>query len=138
METSANRLAELLRYYGITAAELAERTGIPKSSISMWLSGKRTMRQDKIGIISDCFGVDPGWLMGYDVPMKRKKEDTSTDGVQKNVQAEVYYLDDEAREMAEFLMKNPEYKVLFSGCRKVSPKDISFVKEFIDRVTKEE
>lgn len=45
-----------------------------------------------------------------------------------------YYINDEAREMAEFLFKNPEYKVLFDASRKVKKEDIEFVKQMIDRV----
>ena len=45
-----------------------------------------------------------------------------------------YYIIDEAREMAEFLFKNPEYKVLFDASRKVKKEDIEFVKQMIDRV----
>ena len=47
---------------------------------------------------------------------------------------ESYYLNDEAKEMAEFLFKNPEYKVLFDASRKVRPEDIGFVKEMMDRM----
>lgn len=72
MVSSAKRLQELLDYYGISAAELSKSVGIAKSSISMWLSGQRTMRQDKIGIIAERYNIDPAWLMGYDVPMRRK------------------------------------------------------------------
>ena len=45
-----------------------------------------------------------------------------------------YYLNDEARDMAEFLFKNPEYKVLFDASRKVKPEDIDFVKRMMDRM----
>lgn len=70
-----NRLQELLDILDITAAEMSRATGIPKSSISMWLSGERTMRQDKIGIISDFYHINPAWLMGYPVPMHRSVEE---------------------------------------------------------------
>jgi hypothetical protein len=46
---------------------------------------------------------------------------------------ESYYLDDEAREMAQFLFENPEYKVLFDASRKVSREDIATVKAIMDR-----
>ena len=36
--------------------------------------------------------------------------------------------------MAEFLFKNPEYKVLFDASRKVKPEDIDFVKRMMDRM----
>ena len=46
-----------------------------------------------------------------------------------------YYLNEDARDMAQFLFENPEYKVLFDASRKVKPEDIQFVKEMIDRMS---
>lgn len=71
---SGKRLSELLDLFDISASEMSRATGIPKSSISMWMNGERTMRQDKIDIISSYYHVDPAWLMGYDVPMHRDTE----------------------------------------------------------------
>ena len=45
-----------------------------------------------------------------------------------------YYLDPEAAELAEFLHKNPDYKVLFDASRNVKPEDIEFVCQMIDRM----
>ena len=47
---------------------------------------------------------------------------------------EQYYLDPDARDMAQFLFENPEYKVLFDASRKVKKEDIEFVKQMIDRI----
>ena len=49
--------------------------------------------------------------------------------------ADTYYLDKEAREAAQFLYENPDYKVLFDASRKVKKEDIDFVKQMIDRMT---
>ena len=49
-----------------------------------------------------------------------------------------YYLNDDAREMAQFMFENPEYKVLFDASRKVKKEDIQFVKEMIDRLSNRE
>lgn len=35
-----------------------------------------------------------------------------------------YYIDENAREYADFLHKNPEYKVLFDASRKVKTEDL--------------
>lgn len=48
-------------------------------------------------------------------------------------ETENYYLNDEARENAQFLFENPEYKVLFDASRKVKPEDIEFVAEMLAR-----
>lgn len=44
-----------------------------------------------------------------------------------------YYLNDDAREMAQFMFENPEYKVLFDASRNVSKEDIETVKAILDR-----
>ncbi len=46
-----------------------------------------------------------------------------------------YYLNEDAKEYAQFLFDNPEYKVLFDASRRVKKEDINFVKEMIDRMT---
>ena len=48
---------------------------------------------------------------------------------------ESYYLNAEAKEYAQFLFDNPEYRVLFDASRKVKPEDIDFVRKMIDRMT---
>ena len=57
------------------------------------------------------------------------------DLIEGNQNDDTYYLNPEARDMAQFLYDNPEYKVLFDASRKVKPEDIQFVKEMIDRMT---
>lgn len=66
---SQHRLIEIMHEFGVNQEEIARRTGITKSAISNYIIGKREPRQDKISMISEAFGVDPAWVMGYDVPM---------------------------------------------------------------------
>lgn len=75
---SSKRLNELMNYFGIKQADIAKRTGLPKSALSMYINGNRQPRQDKLTIIADCYGVNEAWLMGYDVPMFREEEDTDS------------------------------------------------------------
>ena len=69
VSNSKERIRELMEYYGINQTELCKRTGIQKSALSNYLNGDREPRQDQISLIVDPFGVNPAWLMGYDVPM---------------------------------------------------------------------
>ena len=71
-ETSAYRLARLISILGTNATEFAKANNIPKSSLSLYLSGQRKMKQDRIGQISYKYNIDPAWLMGYDVPMEKR------------------------------------------------------------------
>lgn len=44
-----------------------------------------------------------------------------------------YYVNADAREMAQFMFENPEYKALFDASRKVSKEDIETVKAILDK-----
>lgn len=68
---SSERLSELMNHFGITQTDISKKTGIPKSAMSMYVSGQRTPRQDRISDIAEAYGVNEAWLMGFDVPMKR-------------------------------------------------------------------
>ena len=46
---------------------------------------------------------------------------------------DIYYLNDDAREMAQFMFENPKYKVLFDATRKISAKDIDTVAAILDK-----
>ena len=59
------RLRTLMREKDITQAELSRLTGIRASSISDWLEGKYTPKQDKIALLADALHVTPAWLLGY-------------------------------------------------------------------------
>ena len=65
------RLQELMDIKNINQVDLCQRTGIPKSSMSMYLSGERSPRQNRLSQIAEKFNISEAWLMGYDVPMER-------------------------------------------------------------------
>ncbi|MCX2666571.1 XRE family transcriptional regulator [Leuconostoc mesenteroides] len=69
MESFNSRLKIAMEYKNIKPAELSKMTGIGKSSISQWLSGKYSAKQDKIFIVAKALNVNPSWLIGADVPM---------------------------------------------------------------------
>lgn len=69
-KTTAERLIELMNYFDIKQNDLCQKTGIPKSAMSMYISGQRSPRQDRLSDIAEAYGVSETWLMGYDVPMK--------------------------------------------------------------------
>ena len=64
------RLIEMMSILDLKQTDIAEKTGIPKSAISQYVSGKRLPRIDKIAIIANAYGLNPTWLLGYNnVPM---------------------------------------------------------------------
>lgn len=71
-KTTKERLEEMMGVLGIRQVDICEKTKISKADISQYVNGNRIPRQDKLAIISNAYGIDPAWLMGYDVPMFRK------------------------------------------------------------------
>lgn len=72
VDTFANRLDKAIRIKNIKQIELSEKTGIDKSLISNYLSGKYKAKQNNVYILAKALNVSEAWLMGYDVPMERK------------------------------------------------------------------
>lgn len=116
-----NKFAEMLKYYLMmnnkTQSDLVNDLGFDKSTVSNWCAGNRVPKIDVIIDIAKYLHVNVGDL------------------IEDNRNEETYYLDDDAREMAQFMYENPDYKVLFDASRKVKKEDIEFVKEMIDRLS---
>lgn len=72
MKTTADRIKEALELRGMKQADLVEKTGIGKSSISTYISGSYEPKQRNIYKLAKALDVNESWLMGYDVPMERK------------------------------------------------------------------
>ena len=79
IETSGKRIAIAMKLRGVKQAELCKRTGIPKSSLSLYLSGAYEPKQDRIYTIAQALNVSEAWLMGYDVPMEREQRNSPTE-----------------------------------------------------------
>lgn len=112
-------LKSLRKSLGLTQDELANKLNVSRSTIGMYESGSREPDYETLEAIADFFNVDTDYLLG------RTNKTT--------VLPNHYYLDEDAREAAEFLHKNPDYKVLFDASRKVKKEDIEFVKQMLDR-----
>lgn len=78
-EKCSTRLTKALAIRGMKQSELCEKTKIPKSAISQYLSGLFEPKQDRLLILSQALDVDPVWLMGFDVPMEKKKESSPSE-----------------------------------------------------------
>lgn len=68
------RLQQALDFNNMKAIDLAERLHISRSTVSQWLSGKTKPKRDRLVEIAEILSVDPSWLMGLDVPMKKTVE----------------------------------------------------------------
>ena len=84
-----NRLRSALNLRNMKAIELSEKTGIPKSAISQYMSGYAKPKQDRIYLLAHALNVSEAWLMGYDVPMERTSSKPHKKGVKIPVLGEV-------------------------------------------------
>lgn len=101
-----------------TQTDLINDLGFNKSAVSTWCNGTRLPRMDKVDALAKYFKINRSDLI-------EEKEHS---------QNEHYYLNDDTRQLAQFMFENPEYKVLFDASRKVKKEDIEFVRQMIDRV----
>lgn len=73
-EPCSVRIKKALSIRGMKQSELCEKTKIPKSALSEYISGAYEPKQDRVFIIAQALDVDPVWLMGFDVPMEKEKK----------------------------------------------------------------
>lgn len=105
---------------GKTQLEIAKSIGVSPQTFNTWCKGIAIPRMGKVQALADYFHINKSDLI----------EDKSNSN-----EEETYYLNDDARDMAQFLYENPDYKVLFDASRKVKKEDIDFVKQMIDRMS---
>lgn len=73
------RLQKALQLRGFRAQDLVERTGIPKNTMSYYLSGKTEPKADRLYKLAAALDVSEAWLLGYDVAMQRSPEQKKND-----------------------------------------------------------
>lgn len=74
INSCGNRIAEALILKGMKQSELCKLANVPKSSMSLYLSGAYEPKQDRIYEMAKVLNVSEAWLMGYDVPMERQEQ----------------------------------------------------------------
>lgn len=72
-ETCGQRIEKALVIRKMKRMELCKQADIPKSSLSLYLSGAYEPKQDRIYKMAIVLNVSETWLMGYDVPMERNE-----------------------------------------------------------------
>lgn len=117
-EIMAKNIKRFMDIKGVNQTQMCNDLGLKFMTLSDWVNAKTYPRIDKIEIMARYFGVTKADLV---------EEPSSTSTPE-------YYMDPDAAELAEFLHKNPDYKVLFDASRKVKPEDIEFVRQMIDRM----
>ena len=65
-EKFRERLIKIMNEKDIKQPELSLMTGITQSSISDYINGKYSPKQDKIDLLAKALGVSPTYLLGYE------------------------------------------------------------------------
>lgn len=98
---------------GLTQAEMAEKLGVSKSTISMYENGNREPDFETLEAIADFFNVDIDYLLG------RTDKTTILPETVGN-----YYINDETAKAAQEIFENEDLRVLFDAARDASPEDL--------------
>ena len=69
IETCSQRIKSALELRRMKQADLCNLTKIPKSSLSLYLSGAYEPKQERLADMATALNVSEAWLRGYDVPM---------------------------------------------------------------------
>ena len=77
VEPCSKRIADALKIKGMKQYELCKLANVPKSSLSLYLSGAYEPKQDRVYDMAKALNVSEAWLMGYDVPMERQAKKVS-------------------------------------------------------------
>lgn len=64
MKDFSQQLKKIMKTRGISQAELCERTGIPKSAMSQYISGSFKPKQERTYLLAKALNTTPEYLMG--------------------------------------------------------------------------
>lgn len=67
----AARIKEGMEIRSLKQSELAKMTGISRGTLSSYLSGRYTPKQNNLLLIANALNVSEDWLAGKDVPLSR-------------------------------------------------------------------
>lgn len=87
-ENFSKRLKQAIQISNMKQSELVSKTGIPKSSISSYLSGKYIPKQTNIYKLANALNVNPVWLMGKDLEISEQSNNLNLNNILKNTELE--------------------------------------------------
>lgn len=78
-ELTSSRLRKALSECNMKPQELADKSGVGKSSISQYVNGSHAPSNISSGKMGKVLNVNPMWLMGFDVPMRKELSPSSAE-----------------------------------------------------------
>lgn len=139
-----NNIKKWREFRNLKQAELAEMIGVSDKTVSSWEINRTEPKMGMVEKICTALNCKKTDIIGEDIVEETDNRYFNISMGKSNslprllayqeAMNDVYYLDEDARNLAQFMFENPEYKVLFDASRKVKKEDIEFVKQMIDRV----
>ena len=93
---------------------LADKSGVNKASISQYLHYNNVPSSINAKKIADAFGINPAWIMGFDVPLHEEP--------------------DPIKEMVQEMKDSPKIRTLLSSTKGLNEKDLSLVIDMVNRL----
>lgn len=113
------RIKEARDKKGMYLNVLGQKIGVSEASMSRYERGETKVDLVTIKKIAEVLNVSDKWLIGW------KSEET-------------YYLNEDTKEIAIYLSENPEQYFLMDATRKLKPEDYKYVKDLVERLSKED
>lgn len=120
-EELKDRMKAAMDRKGLRAIDLCNTTGIPKSALHYYLSGRSEPKSDRIYIIAKALDVSEAWLLGYDVPPDRTQD-------QKDL--------DELSELVERIKKDRDFRQLMFAINHLNPSQVDLIRNLVSQLQK--
>ena len=115
-EELKDRLKKALDYKGVKPIDVCEKTGIPKSAMSYYLSGRSEPKANRLYVIAKALDVSEAWLLGYDVPIDRSEDQKENDAL---------------AELSERIKKDREFRRLIVQISRLNPQQVESIKNLL-------
>jgi len=74
MAAISDRIRQAMNIRGMKQVDVSNKSGVPKSALSEYISGKYEPKQKALYLLAKALDVNVAWLMGLDVSMEREAE----------------------------------------------------------------
>ena len=124
-----DRIKEKRLELDLSQEELAQKMGYKsKSTINKIEMGINDISQSKVVAFAKVLGTTPTALMGWDEPISLEPDEMQTERLAH------YYVNTETARLADEIKDNPDLKVLFDASKNLTPENIKFVIEMINKM----
>lgn len=109
---------------GLTLKDVANAVGVSEGTVSRWEAGNITnMKRNRIAALAKVLQIPPSVIMGWENSTKDPNS---------------FYIDPETAALAQTIHDNPELRILMDASKDLSPEDVKFVADLVQRMKRKE